>query len=79
MILEICVFRTHNTIMPDGRLTYRLRAMQSDPSDRIVYRASEPSLSNRWGAAPAKVFAHSNPNNSPGQTSRLNNGTSANP
>jgi hypothetical protein len=38
---------------------------------QIVHRASEPSPSNRWGAALA--------NNSPGQTSRLNNGMSTRP
>ena len=42
-----------------------------DPSNKIVHRASEPSPSNRWGAALAS--------NSPGQTSRLNNGMSTRP
>jgi hypothetical protein len=27
-----------------------LRNKPKDPSDKIVHRASEPSLSNRWGA-----------------------------
>jgi hypothetical protein len=27
-----------------------LRNPPKDPSDKIVHRASEPSLSNRWGA-----------------------------
>ena len=50
-----------------------LRNPPKDPSDKIVHRASEPSPSNRWGAALPEC-KHSSDNNSPGQTSRLNNG-----
>jgi len=70
----------HTTRSPQTAIPiHRSRDPCEDPSDLIVHRASEPSPSNRWGAPRIQMLAHSNPNNSPGQTSRLNNGTSVNP
>ena len=48
-----------------------LRNKPKDPSDKIVHRVSEPSLSNRWGA----ITLDHERTAIPGQTIRLNNGT----
>jgi hypothetical protein len=63
---KYCVFRTQHDL-PRWPPRHLLAQPPQDPTGKIVHRASEPSPSNRWGAVLA--------NNSPGQTSRLNNGT----
>jgi hypothetical protein len=65
------VLSAHTQFVPNGRRADRLRDHHGIHPGQIVYRASEPSLSNRWGAALAS--------NSPGQTSRLNNGITDTP
>jgi hypothetical protein len=44
MISEICV-SAHNRIFPDGRFPNCSRNPPKDPSNKIPYRASEPSPS----------------------------------
>jgi hypothetical protein len=63
---KYCAFRAQHDF-PKWPLRRSLAQPAKDPTDKIVHRASEPSPPNRWGAALAS--------NSPGQTSRLNNGT----
>jgi hypothetical protein len=49
-LLEILCF-PHTTRSSQTAVSLRcLRNPKKDPSDKIVHRASEPSLSNRWGA-----------------------------
>jgi hypothetical protein len=65
------VLSAHTQFGPDGRRADRLRDHHGIHPGQIVHRASEPSPSNRWGAVLA--------NNSPGQTSRPNDGITDTP
>jgi hypothetical protein len=48
-IWKYCVFRTQHDFLPMAISTHCSRNPLKDPSGKIVHRASEPSLSNRWG------------------------------
>ena len=65
------VLSAHTQFGPDGHRADRLRDHHGIHPGQIVHRASEPSPSNRWGAVLA--------NNSPGQTSRPNDGITDTP
>ena len=48
-IWKYCVFRTQHDFLPMAISAHCSRNPLKDPSGKIVHRASEPSLSNRWG------------------------------
>jgi hypothetical protein len=78
--LEILVLSAHTQFLPNGRRADRSCDHHGIHPGQIVHRASEPSPPNRWGVARSPNAAHSSRRTTiPGQTSRLNNGTSTRP
>jgi hypothetical protein len=78
---KYCVFRTQHDPSRMATSPDRLRDPMTDPSDKIVHRASEPSPPDRWGATLShlNVSIQTERTAIPGQTSRPNSGTFTNP
>ncbi len=66
----LCFPRTQHDV-PRWPLHRSLAQSPEGPTDKIVHRASEPSLSNPWPCEARIIYS----SEAGGQTSRLNNGT----